>query len=85
MSSKAYDLFQKTHDSRGQKYLNRAYYRSFTLNVFSGNTESLRNALKEFTNTDDHIKIFLDKNREEEMAIFREVARQFHNFLYQRP
>lgn len=81
MNYKAHELLQRINSSNGREYLNRTYYRSFTLNVFSGNAEALKLILSDFSRVDDHIQRLTNKNLERDMQIFREIARLFHNFL----
>jgi len=67
--------------SKGVEYLNHAYYRSFSLNIFAGNTESLLQALNKLGDPMEYAKSLSSGDSESRHQVLREVSRLFHNFL----
>jgi hypothetical protein len=73
--------FKDFISSKGMEYLNRAHYRSFTRNIFIGNTEQLLHALNSLTDPLEYFKTLADRDLEKSHQTIREVSRLFHNFL----
>jgi hypothetical protein len=71
----------RIHNHPGAKYLNRAYQRSFSLNIFRGNTFELQARLDFYTRPEQHLELFLQKNEELGRQAHREIIRLLHNFV----
>jgi len=64
--------------SEGLKFVNRSYYRSFSLNIFIGNSRSLFLMFQRETDSENYLKT---PGKVQEDHAFRELNRIFHNFL----
>jgi hypothetical protein len=81
MRTKAADSLDQIHSHPGAQYINRAYQRSFSLNIFRGNTFELQARLHSYTHPDRSLELFLKKNKEEGLQAHREIIRLLHNFV----
>lgn len=70
--------FSDIMSSKGMEYLNRAHGRTFTLNIFIGNTEQLLRTMQGLTDPMEH---WTSIEKPESMQVLREVVRFLHNFL----
>ncbi|MFL9671129.1 hypothetical protein WIX39_029635 [Variovorax sp. AB1(2024)] len=77
----ATDLLQQISDSAGTRYLNRAYQRSFSLNVFQMNAVELMGAVQRIRDPDQAIALMMEKNQEAGRQAHRELNRYVHNFV----
>lgn len=73
--------FSGMMSSKGVEYLNHAYYRSFSLNIFRGNTDSLLQALNKLDDPMEYAKSLSSGDLESRHQVLREVSCLFHNFL----
>lgn len=81
MRSKLYEKFQAIQSSKGMGYVNRSYARSFTRNIFDGNSEELLKLLRKLKNPEIYLESLRSGALEPEHRVFRDVVRAFHNFL----
>ncbi|MBR0748233.1 hypothetical protein JQ582_30305 [Bradyrhizobium japonicum] len=72
---------QKMMSSKGMDYINRAHYRSFSRDIFRGNTNQLLNLLASLTDPLEYSALLAAKDLEKSHEVMREVSRLFHNFL----
>lgn len=74
-------LHSEIMPSKGMKYINRSYGRTFTRNIFEGNTKNLLRLLHEQKDPEKYLNTFASGDLEVGDHVFREMARMFHNFL----
>ena len=75
------DLLQQITDSAGTGYLNRAYQRSFSLNVFQMNAIELMEVAQRVKDPKQGVALMMEKNREAGRQAHRELNRHVHNFV----
>ncbi len=81
MRTKAANGIDQILDHPGAQYLNRAHERTFSLNIFRGNTFELQRRLAGYTHPDHHLELFYQKNAEKGRQAHREIIRLLHNFV----
>ncbi|WP_345150606.1 hypothetical protein, partial [Gluconacetobacter asukensis] len=74
-------LLRQIADSVGSRYLNLAYQRSFSLNVFQMNAVELIEAAQRVKDPDQGMALMMEKNREAGVQAHRELNRHVHNFV----
>ncbi|VWB28479.1 hypothetical protein BAR24066_01196 [Burkholderia arboris] len=79
--STADDLLQQIRESKGSGYLDRAYQRSFSLNVFQMNAVELIAAAQRVKDPDQGMALMMEKNHEAGLQAHRELNRHVHNFV----
>lgn len=73
--------FSDILSSKGMEYINRAHFRSHTLNIFKRNTDLLIEALTTLSDPERHIRDLNDENRGDRQQILKDAMWLAHNFL----
>lgn len=81
VNSAADNLDLRIRNSAGMEVWKRLERRSFTLNIFLGNSRELTNALEALANPKKALHLAAHNNRQTGVQAHREVIRLFHNFL----
>ncbi|HAS8560591.1 TPA: hypothetical protein I7791_19110 [Vibrio vulnificus] len=68
-------------ESEGMSFQNRVKSHSFTLNIFTGNANELKEGLAIIENPKVGIKLMSQQHKEKGIQAHREINRLFHNYL----